>query len=84
MSPARRRRNWLLAILVIDAVDFLLSYNAHRHYVAGPGQPTVMPLGQLLGWSTSVILLIVLLVATYTTFRTRNLPSYQRVSPPQR
>jgi uncharacterized membrane protein len=66
MSP--RARNWIIALAVADAICFALTVHAHLSFHHARGGPTVMSVGQLLGWAISALLLIaigVVLVAVH-------------------
>lgn len=55
-----RRAGILLAVFVIaDAVALVLTIRTHLDYHPSDGGPTVMTLGQLLGWLVSVVLLVI-------------------------
>jgi hypothetical protein len=62
MGSMPRRPVVLAALVVADAVTFALTIHTHLDYRSGGagGAPTVMSLGQLLGWIISVGLLLVL------------------------
>jgi hypothetical protein len=70
---AMTRRGWIVfgAFVTVDGVDFALTVRDHLDYRAGPGAVTVMPLGQLLGWVTSVAIFLALLAIVITAIRGR-------------
>jgi hypothetical protein len=57
-----RVKAWALALAVADALSWALTIHAHLTYHRGKNGPSVMPEGQLLGWSLSVLLLIALVL----------------------
>jgi hypothetical protein len=55
------RAGILLAVLLVaDAVALGLTIHTHLDYHPSGGSPSVMTLGQLLGWLVSVVLLLIL------------------------
>lgn len=52
----------MIVLGAIDAADFAATVYANVGYRPGPGMPTVMPLSQLMGWITSVSLLVVVIL----------------------
>ncbi|HZY76829.1 MAG TPA: hypothetical protein VFE40_10950 [Jatrophihabitantaceae bacterium] len=62
---SRRVRNWAIALGLGDVLSWALTVHAHLTFHHHRKGPTVMPVGQLLGWSISVLLLIALLVLLY-------------------
>jgi heme/copper-type cytochrome/quinol oxidase subunit 3 len=62
MKVMPRRSVVLAALVVADAVAFALTIHTHLTYRSGGagGAPTVMTLGEMLGWIISVSLLLVL------------------------
>jgi hypothetical protein len=58
----RRAIRWIVALAVADALAFALTIHAHLTYHHAANGPTVMPLGQLLGWIISVGLLLILIL----------------------
>jgi len=59
---------WIAALALLAIVDWALTVHAHLTYHHHPGGPTIMPLGQLLGWVTSVglvVVIVILLIARY-------------------
>ena len=79
------RRGWqVFAVFVaIDALDFTLTIRDHFTYRGGPGLATVMPVGQLLGWATSISLLLVLAAIVVAVVRGRLARSRARYRPPR-
>ncbi|HEU5267596.1 MAG TPA: hypothetical protein VFU35_12895, partial [Jatrophihabitans sp.] len=57
-----RAKYWIVSLAVVDALAFALTIHAHLTWRRQPGGPTVMPLGQLLGWIISVGLLLILIL----------------------
>lgn len=69
-EPARHRNltGWIAALTALAVLDWALTVHAHLAYHHHAGSPTVMPLGQLLGWISSVglvVVIILLLVARH-------------------
>ena len=60
---SRRAVYWLAAVAIADAVVFALTIRAHLRYHPGNGNPSVMSLGEALGWIIGVGLLGVLVSA---------------------
>ena len=56
---SRRAAGWAAAIAVLGLIDLAATINAHLNWHGGPDAPAVLPLNQLLGWITSISLLIV-------------------------
>ena len=54
----RRMWTWLAILSVLTAADLAATIHAHVTWKPSPNGPTVMPLGQLLGWISSTVLLI--------------------------
>lgn len=56
---ARRRRLhfWTITVCVAAVVDLALTLDAHFSWRRSVNGPTVMPLGQLLGWASTVVLI---------------------------
>lgn len=52
-----RAWRWFVIFLVAAAVDLALSIHAHLTFHATKGGPSVMTVGQLLGWASTVALL---------------------------
>jgi hypothetical protein len=67
------RRGWIVfgVFAALDALDFALTIRDHFTYRGGHGMPTVMPVGQVLGWFTSVSLFLLLAGISYGAFRGR-------------
>jgi hypothetical protein len=67
------RRGWTVfgVFVALDALDFALTIRSHVDFRPGPGTVTVMPLNQLLGWITSVSILLVLVGITVGAVRNR-------------
>jgi hypothetical protein len=59
---SHRMRNWAIALAVGDVVSWVLTVHAHLTFHRHKNGPSVMPIGQLLGWSISILLLIALLL----------------------
>lgn len=59
---SHRVRNWAIALGAADVLAWVLTIHAHLTFHRHKNGPTVMTVGQLLGWSLSVLLLIALLV----------------------
>jgi hypothetical protein len=81
MSP--RVRKWAIALGVADAVVWALTINAHLSFHRSKNSPSVMPVGQLLGWSFSILLLIALVLLLLgaradAKYRRANAPKRQR------
>jgi ethanolamine transporter EutH len=65
-----RRRLIVVAVLVaLDALDFAFTIHDHLTYRPGRDGPLVMPIGQLLGWVTSVVLLLILATMAVNAMR---------------
>lgn len=81
MASSRSPRHWrAFAFFVLaDLVILAFTWHSHVTYVGGPGRPTIMPVGQLIGWSMVVMITLGLLLAAVASRRTRNLPSYRQV-----
>lgn len=58
------RRVWraVVVLAVADLVCFALTIHAHLSFHRAPGGPSSMNLGQVLGWSVSVALLLLIVV----------------------
>jgi hypothetical protein len=65
-SVKRRRWIWLLVLSALAAVDLAGTVHAHLTWKRTAGGPTVMPLGQLLGWVSSTLLVIAVVLAVIT------------------
>lgn len=73
MSPRVVR---ILGILgLIDILVFALTIHAHMSFHRKPGGPTVMPLGQLMGWFIGFFLLFAIVVIL---FAARTSEKYKR------
>ena len=59
---SRRVRNWAIALSAADVLSWVLTIHAHLSFHRHKNGPSVMPVGQLLGWSISILLLIALLL----------------------
>jgi uncharacterized membrane protein len=55
----RRHLGWLIAVGVLAAVDLGLTIHAHETWKQSPNGPSTASLGQVLGWVTSVGLIVV-------------------------
>ena len=51
---------WIAVLVLLAVVDWALTIHAHLTYRHHSGGPTIMPLGQLLGWITSIGLVIII------------------------
>jgi glycerol-3-phosphate acyltransferase PlsY len=78
------RLRWVVfaGFVALDALDFALTIRDHFTYRGGPGLATVMPVGQLLGWATSVSLFLVLTAIVVAVVRGRLARSRARYRPP--
>jgi hypothetical protein len=67
------RRAWLVfaVFVALDGLDFALTIRDHFTFRRGPGSVTVMPIGQLLGWASSVTLFLALGAIVVTVLRSR-------------
>ena len=54
----RRVRNWAIALGAADIASWVLTVHAHLTFHRKRNGPSVMPVGQLLGWSVAILLLI--------------------------
>ena len=59
MFLSRRQLRWIAVLGLADILAFALTIHSHLTYHAAPNGPTVMTIGQLLGWIISVALLII-------------------------
>lgn len=55
-----RARKWVLGLAAADGLAWILTVHSHFTYHHTVGGPTIMPVGQLLGWVVSILLLIVI------------------------
>ena len=62
---------WIAVLALLAIVDWALTIHAHLTYHHHPGGPTIMPLGQLLGWVTSIGLVVVIMVLLIARQRQR-------------
>jgi hypothetical protein len=62
----RRRWSGLIVLSVLSAIDLAATIHAHLTWKRTAGGPTVMPLGQLLGWVSSTLLVIAVVLAVIT------------------
>jgi len=53
-----RAWRWFAVLAGLAVLDLALTIHAHLTFHRTPGGPTVMPLGQLLGWASSVVLIV--------------------------
>ena len=70
-----RVKVWAIALAVADVLVWVLTVHAHLTFHRTRTGPSVMPVGQLLGWAFSVLLLValvVLLLAVRADARYRN------------
>ena len=76
----RRAWGWLTAVLIGDALTWLLTLNAQATYRSVPGGPATT-LGLVLGWIITIGLLI---VAVLVVLGSRQAKAYQRqpIRPP--
>ena len=60
MSDLMTARRWraLLIVAVLAGLDLFATIRSHLEWHRVPNGPQVMPLGQLVGWMTSVVLII--------------------------
>jgi hypothetical protein len=56
-SVTPRSRKWLLIVGTVAAIDFALTLHSTLTWSPTPGGPTVAPIGQLLGWFSTIGLL---------------------------
>lgn len=63
MSPRVVRIVGVLGL--IDIAIFALTIHAHLSFHRKPGGPTVMPLGQLMGWFLGFLILFVIAVILF-------------------
>ncbi len=57
-AVGRRAWRWFAVLVGLGLIDLGLTIHAHLDFHRTPGGPSVMPIGQLLGWATSALLLI--------------------------
>ena len=67
MNP--RLVRWAAALVVLGALDLVATIHAHLSFHHTPGGPTVMSLGQLLGWASSAMVLIAGIALVSTLIR---------------
>ncbi len=69
-----RRWIWTGVLAVLDAIAIASALHAHDDFHPGGGssQPSVMTLGQALGWFASVVLTFVLVAVVSSMIRARN------------
>jgi hypothetical protein len=79
MSP--RVRNWAIGLGVADAAVWVLTVHAHLSFHRSKHGPSVMPVGQLLGWAFSILLLIALVLLLLAA---RADSKYRRADAPRR
>jgi hypothetical protein len=70
-SVTRRRWTWLIVLCALSAIDLAATIHAHLTWKRTAGGPTVMPLGQLLGWVSSTLLVIAVVLALITGISSR-------------
>lgn len=77
-------RRWLVfaVFVAIDGLDFALTIRDHFTYRSRPGLATVMPVGQLLGWASSVALFLALAGIAIAAVRGHAARSRARYRPP--
>jgi hypothetical protein len=78
------RRRWLVfaVFVALDALDFTLTIRDHFTFRRVRGSVTVMPVGQLLGWASSVALFLALTAVVITVIRGELARSRARYRPP--
>ncbi len=55
---SRRAVQWIVGLGVLDIVVFALTLHAHLTFHRTPNSPTVMTVGQVLGWLITGVLLV--------------------------
>jgi len=55
---ARTTWVWAAVFGVFGLLDLALTSHAHANWHSKPGGPSVLPIGQLLGFASSVVLLV--------------------------
>ncbi len=60
---------WTVALTILFAADLAASVHAYLTWHKSPNGPTVMTLGQLLGFASSATLLVVILMIVGTGIR---------------
>jgi len=55
--------------VVLTIIDLAYTLHSHFSWKRPRGGPTVMPAGQLLGWTTSACLLVILAIACVGVYR---------------
>jgi hypothetical protein len=62
----RRRWSWLIVLSALSVIDLAATIHAHLTWKRTASGPTVMPLGQLLGWVSSTLLVIAVVLVVIT------------------
>lgn len=57
---SRRAIRWVVGLGVLDAVSFALTLHAHLTFHRTPNSPSVMTIGQVLGWLITAVLLVMI------------------------
>jgi len=70
-TMSKHLSRWIAALVLLAIVDWALTIHAHLTYHHHPGGPTIMPLGQLLGWVTSIGLVAVIVILLIARHRQR-------------
>lgn len=73
---------WLGVVAGLAAVDLTATVHAHLTAHRVPGGPTVMPLNQLAGWASSVLLVVVAAMMVVTGIRNARTPRYRTAPRP--
>lgn len=68
---SRRARVVLATLAAVDVLAFVLTLHAHADYRPRHGGPTVMPLGQLMGWIVTVSLFLLIVFVLGIALRER-------------
>jgi hypothetical protein len=61
-TTAQRTRTWLAVLVAADLLAWILTLRAHFDFHHSRNGPSVMTIGQLLGWFFSVVLLVLIVV----------------------
>jgi hypothetical protein len=67
----QRTKTWLAVLGIADLLAWILTLRAHFDFHHSHNGPTVMTIGQLLGWFVSVVLLVLIAVILLETRRAR-------------
>ncbi|UQX88617.1 hypothetical protein M6D93_01120 [Jatrophihabitans telluris] len=57
--PVRTIWKWAATVTVLAVADLLLTIHAHESFRHHANGPSVMSIGQLLGWATTVVLFVI-------------------------